>query len=202
MKNKLVRAYWTAWRWPEVYSDSPSVIWASRVIAIVVPLTLLTFTFLTGLAVFGWIAVVLSGLLAVLMVAYTISVFDEEYDTVENYKHWESSLQEYFHGFPAITSVPVIEETRGEWIAYGHIDPEVFLNAIQRILGEICDDPTVPDAYTGREELVEHTTATFLNPARETWGDGIRICEEGERNCFPVTRISIYDRRMEDTNDD
>lgn len=202
MKNKLVRAYWTAWRWPEVYSDSPSVIWVSRAIAIVMPLALLTFTFLTGFAVFGWIAVILSAFLAVLMVAYTISVFDEEYDSVENYKHWESSLQEYFHGFPAITSVPVIEESRGEWIAYGHIDPEVFLNAIQRILDEICDDPTVPDAYTDQEDLVEHTTATFLNPSRETWGDGIRICTEEETNCFPITRISIYDRRMEDTNDD
>jgi hypothetical protein len=192
MKDKLVKAYKAAWKWPEVYTDAPSLIWTSRAIAVLVPLALVALTVVTGIPIFG---VALTGVLAILLVFITIlmtvKIFYPEHDTVEDFQSRESRIKEFFHGFPSITSVPLIEHETDEWIAYGHIPPEEFVAAIQTVITYVTGEEwqaTLPD---GIENSVGHLYATFKNPEESHWGDGLDLCKPSSENCFPITRLEL-----------
>lgn len=190
MKDKFIKAYHTVWRWPEVYSDSSAVIWTSRAIAIAIPLVLIVLTFLTGVPLFGWIV---SGAIAAVIVAAliyaTIRSFYDEYETVESFEVRENRVKEFFHGFPAHTDVPIMENAPGEWIAYGHIPPRDFLAAISTIILHVTEDEERAEYYLGLENQVGQLYATFRNPQEGHWDEGLDYCKPSSEHCFPITRI-------------
>jgi len=189
MKDKIYKAYATAWRWPEVYSKSPSVIWTSRVIAFLVPLALVVLTLVTGAPLFGWAATIfVAGFIALVMVLVTVKMFYEEFDSVEDFQTREAEIKEFFHGFPAITEIPVIENEPDEWIAFGHVEPQAFLSAVQTIIHEVTEDDALVEAYSGLQDSVGHLYARF---AKESyWSEGIELCKQTAEGSFPITRLT------------
>jgi len=191
MKDKLIKAYRTAWRWPEVYSDAPSVIWSSRAIAFLVPLALIVLTLVTGIPVYGLAATgVIAAFVGLVLILTTVKMFYAEFDTVENFESKETRIKEYFHGFPSLTDVPVIEKEPNEWIAYGHVEPQAFICAIQTVLRGVTEDEALIEAYAGLEGSVGHLYAAFVNPEEGHWSEGIELCKLTTENCFPITRIT------------
>lgn len=191
MKDKFIKAYRTAWLWPEVYSNSPSVIWTSRAIAFLVPLALIALTIVTGVPLFGWAATgFIAALVGVIMVFTTVRIFYTEFDSVENFQSREIQIKEFFHGFPAYTAVPVIENTPDEWVAYGHVDPQEFITAIETIIGTVTEDHALVEAYSGLQESVGHLYARFVNPEEGHWSEGIEMCKHTAEDCFPITRLT------------
>lgn len=189
--NKLHRAYVAAWHWPQVYSDSPAVIWTSRAIAFLVPLALIVLTVLTGVPLFGWAATgFTAAFIGFVMILMTVKMFYAEYESVEDFQSREMKVKEYFHGFPALTDVPVIENEPDEWIAYGHVEPLLFISAIQTVIRGVTDDETLVEAYSGLEESVGHGYASFVNPKEGHWGEGIELCKQTATDCFPITRVT------------
>jgi hypothetical protein len=195
MKEKLLKAYWTAWRWPEVYSESKDVLWISRLLAVGIPLSLVILTFATGISVFGWtFSLILAAFVGVALICLTISNFYEEYPTVEDFEAREARIKEFFIGFPSITDIPVIENDPDEWIAFGHIPKTTFLDAICLILYKVTDDGALADSYLAKEDQVEHTYACFKNPREGHWSEGLDFCKIHTKDCFPVTRIEKNDQ--------
>ena len=191
MKDRIIKAYRTAWRWPEVYSNSPAVIWTSRALAFLVPLGLIALTLVTGVPIYGWIATaVIAGVIGISLIALTVKMFYEEFDSVEDFQDREARIKEFFHGFPSITDVPVIENEPNEWVAYGHVEPQAFISAIQKVIGEVTDDQELVGAYEGLQESVGHLYACFVNPKEGHWSEGIEMCKPTGENCFPITRIT------------
>lgn len=192
MQDKILKAYRTAWRWPEVYSDAPSIIWTSRAIAFLVPLGLIALTIITGVPLFGWAA---SGFIAVfiafVLILMTVRMFYEEFDTVENFQSRESRIKDFFTGFPAITPLPIIENEPNEWVAYGHVPPHDFIEAIQSIVLTVTEDAETADQFPKLENSVGHLYASFVNPAEGHWSEGIELCKKSSEDCFPITRLQV-----------
>lgn len=192
MKDKLTKAYVAAWRWPEVYTTAPSVIWTSRAIAVLVPLSLVTLMVITGIPLYGWAATaVLAALLGFVIILATVKIFYQEYDTVEDFQARELRIKEFFHGFPSITDTPLIELEKDEWVAYGHIDPELFIDAIQQVILSATDDIQKATLCSSLKGSVGHLYASFKNPTEEHWSEGIELCKHTTENCFPITRIEL-----------
>lgn len=192
MKDKVAKAYWVAWKWPEVYSDDQWVIWMSRAIAILMPAGLVAMTFLTGVPLLGWAstwAIVAIMILAILVV--TIKLFYTEYHTVEDFDAREARVKEFFHGFPSITSVPLIEHEQGEWIAYGHVDPLEFISAIQLVILTVTEDPEQALVSANLVNSVGHLYATFRNPVEGHWDEGLDLVKHTAENAFPITRVEL-----------
>lgn len=190
MKDKFIKAYHTVWRWPEIYSDSTAVIWTSRGIVIAIPLVLIVLTFLTGVPLFGWAMTgVIAAFVGFALIFTTIRTFYTEYETVESYEAREFRVKEFFHGFPAHTDIPIMENAPGEWIAYGHIDPKVFLSAISTIILHVTEDKERAEYYLGLENQVGQLYATFRNPEEGHWDEGLDFCKPSSEHCFPITRI-------------
>jgi hypothetical protein len=191
-ENRIVKAYTAAWRWPEVYTTSPSLIWTSRAIAVLVPLSLVGLVVLTGVPLFGLAATgVSASLLVLIIILMTVHIFYQEYDTVEDFQSRELRIKEFFHGFPSITDVPLIEHDPGEWIAYGHIPPEEFTTAIRQVLDSVMNHPPKSLQLASLTESVGHLYATFKNPEEGHWGEGINFCKGTAENCFPITRLEL-----------
>ena len=190
MKEKLLKAYRTAWRWPEVYSESKDVLWISRAIAVGIPLSVVLLTFFSGISIFGWtFSLILAAFVGMGLIFLTVANFYEEYPTVEDFEAREARIKDFFIGFPSITDIPVIENDPDEWIAYGHIPKTTFLDAISKILYKVTEDGELADSFLGKEDQVEHTHAHFKNPKEGHWSEGLDFCKEYTKDCFPVTRI-------------
>jgi hypothetical protein len=190
--SKLVKAYTAAWKWPEVYTTSPAIIWTSRAIAVLVPLSLVGLVLITGVPLFGVAATgAIAALLVFIIILMTIHIFYQEYDTVEDFQSREARIKEFFHGFPSITDVPLIEHGEGEWIAYGHIDPTLFLDSIEEVIIEVSGSLNGYGPYYRLEDSVGHLWATFKNPEEGHWAEGIDLCKQTAENCFPITRIEL-----------
>jgi hypothetical protein len=191
-ENRVAKAYTAAWKWPEVYTTSPSLIWTSRAIAVLVPLSLVGLVVVTGLPLFGLAATgVSAAMLVLIIILMTVHIFYQEYETVEDFQSRELRIKEFFHGFPSITDVPLIEHEKGEWIAYGHIPPEQFLDAIEDVIHEVTGSLEGYGPYLRLEESVGHLYATFKNPDEDHWGEGINLCKNTAENCFPITRLEL-----------
>jgi hypothetical protein len=191
-ENRVVKAYTAAWKWPEVYTTSPAIIWTSRAIAVLVPLSLVVLLIVTGLPLFGLAATGVSAVMLVLIIILiTVQVFYQEYDTVEDFQSREARIKDFFHGFPSITDVPLIEHGEGEWIAYGHLPPEEFLDSIEEVITEVSGNLNGYGPYYRLEDSVGHLWATFKNPEEGHWGEGITLCKSTAENCFPITRIEL-----------
>lgn len=189
MKTKLAKAYWTAWRWPEVYTDSVSVIWTSRVLAVALPLGLTLTTLLTGIAAYGIVAAVLvTGILVGVILLVTTHLFYEEHGRVKQYTDMDAQVRSFFLGFPQVTALPIIERRNGEWVSYGHIGKEDFLAAVADILRSVTEDEGLILALTPDPDTVEYQYATFTNPEEDHWDEGIDLCHASVENCFPITR--------------
>lgn len=190
--NKVVKAYWTAWRWPEVYSDDKWVIWMSRIIAIVIPMGIIGLAFLTGLPLLG---LALSGIIASLfgfgIIIVTIKLFYQEYPTVEQFDAREARVKQFFHGFPAHTEIPLIELEPGVWVAYGHVDETEFIEAIRTVVRNVTEDEKIVTLFDDLENSVGHLYATFTNPAEGHWDEGLDLCKHTTEDSFPITRVSI-----------
>ena len=192
MKDKILKAYRTAWRWPEVYSDAPSVIWTSRAIAFLVPLGLIALTIITGVPLFGWAATgFIAVFIAFVLILMTVRMFYEEYDTVENFQSRESRIKDFFTGFPVITQLPIIENGPDEWVAYGHVPPQEFVETIQNIVMTVTEDTEAASQYLELENSVGHLYANFVNPAEGHWSEGIELCTKTTEDCFPITRLQV-----------
>lgn len=190
--NKVVKAYWTAWRWPEVYSDDQWVIWMSRIIAIAIPLGLIGLAFLTGLPLLGFaLSGIVASLFGVGIIFVTIKLFYQEYPTVEKFDAQEARVKAFFHGFPAHTDVPLIELDPGVWVAYGHVEETEFVRAIQTVVLAVTDDPLELIPVMHIEKSVGHLYAIFKNPAEDHWNEGIELCKHTTENCFPITRVEV-----------
>lgn len=190
--SKTAKAYWVAWRWPEVYSDDQWVIWMSRIIAIVIPVGLIALTLLTGIPLFGWpTTIVLACVLALIIVFVTVKLFYEEYHTVESFDAREAQVKQFFHGFPAFTDVPLIELEPGVWVAYGHVPEEQFIEAIRTIVRNVTEDPKIVAVYDNLEKSVGHTYATFRNPDEGHWDEGLDLVKHTTKDCFPITRVEV-----------
>lgn len=191
-ENRVVKAYTAAWKWPEVYTTSPAIIWTSRAIAVLVPLSLVGLVVITGVPLFGLAATgVSAAMLVLIIILMTVHIFYQEYDTVEDFQSREARIKEFFHGFPSITDVPLIEHEKGEWIAYGHIPPDIFLDAIEEVIYEVTGSLDDYGPYYKLEDSVGHLYATFKNPQEGHWSEGITLCKNSAENCFPITRIEI-----------
>lgn len=190
--NKLVKAYWTAWRWPEVYSEDKWVIWLSRFIAIVIPISIVALAFITGVPLLG---VPAAGTIALLMglgmLWVTIKLFYHEYPTVENFDAQEARVKEFFHGFPSITDVPLIELDPGIWVAYGHVDEETFVEAIREVVRNVTEDDEIVAIYNDMGKSVGHLYAAFKNPSEDHWDEGLDLCKSNKENSFPITRLEV-----------
>jgi hypothetical protein len=192
LKDKLGKAYWVAWKWPEVYSDDVWVIWLSRVIAIVMPAGLIALTLLTGVPLLGWAATgVIAALLGLIIIVVTVRLFYQEYGTVEEFEARELRVKEFFHGFPALTDIPLIELEPGVWVAYGHIDESEFIDAIQTVVFAVTDDPLELVPLLDMEKSVGHLHAVFRNPEEDHWDEGIDLCKHTALDCFPITRVEV-----------
>lgn len=190
--NKVAKAYWTAWRWPEVYSDDKWVIWLSRIIAIAIPAGLIALAFLTGLPLLGFaVSGIVASLFGLGIIVVTIKLFYQEYPTVEDFDAREARVKEFFHGFPSITAVPLIEHEQGEWVAYGHVPPEEFISAIQLIILTVTDDPEQAIVSADLVNSVGHLYATFSNPKEGHWDEGLDLCKHTAENAFPITRVKL-----------
>lgn len=194
MKDKLIKAYTAAWKWPEVYTTAPSVIWTSRAIAVLIPLGLVALTIVTGVPLFGWaITAVLVALLSFVIILTTVKIFYPEHDSVEDFQSREARVKEFFHGFPSITDIPLIELERNEWVAYGHIPPKEFTTAITEVILYAAEDHDRSKAFQPMqlEESVGHLYATFKFPEEEHWSEGLDLCKATTENCFPITRLEL-----------
>jgi hypothetical protein len=192
MKEKLIKTYRTAWRWPEVYSNSSAVIWTSRAIAFLVPLALIGLTVVTGVPIYGWAATgFVAAFIGFVMIMSTVYMFYDEFDSVEDFETREARIKEYFNGFPAHTDLRLIEHEPNEWIAYGHVQPQEFISAIQTVLAAVTEDKALIDAYGGLQESVGHLYATFVNPEEGHWGEGLELCKHTVEDCFPITRLTL-----------
>jgi ABC-type uncharacterized transport system fused permease/ATPase subunit len=192
--NKVVKAYWTAWRWPEVYSEDKWVIRLSRLIAIVIPISIVALAFLTGVPLLGLAAAgFVSAVMALGIILITINLFYQEYPTVENFDAQEARIKEFFHGFPKITTVPLIELEKDEWVAYGHVDPKDFTIAITQVILYAAEDHDRSKAFDpmGLNDSVGHLYATFKNPEEGHWEEGINLCKNTTENSFPITRLQL-----------
>lgn len=191
MKDKVIKAYRTAWLWPEVYTNSSAVIWTSRAIAFLVPLALIALTIVTGVPLLGWaVTGIVAALVGFIMILMTVQTFHPEFDSVEDFQSRETRIKDFFHGFPAYTEVPVIENTPNEWVAYGHVDPQTFVTAIQTVIRHVTEDEVLVDAYEGLQESVGHLYARFVNPNEGHWSEGIEMCKPTGEDCFPITRLT------------
>lgn len=192
MKDKLIKAYRTAWRWPEVYSNSPSVIWTSRALAFLVPAALIALTIITGVPLFGLLATIfLATLIGLLLVIVTVKMFYSEFHTVENFQSRETKIKEFFHGFPALTDVPVIENEPDEWVAYSHVEPLEFISAVRTVIQAVTEDEELLSSYDGLQGSVGHLYARFINPEEEHWSEGLELCKPTAEDCFPITRLTL-----------
>jgi ABC-type uncharacterized transport system fused permease/ATPase subunit len=192
MRDKLIKAYKTAWRWPQVYTSSAAVIWTSRAIVVLIPLSLVVLTIITGIPAIGVVATgILAFAICCVLIFATVRVFYQEYETVEDFQARENRVKEFFHGFPSITSTPLIEHEKGEWIAYGHIPAEQFIADIQLILQSVTDDPEKYTIPPERVNSVGHLYASFTNPAEGHWDEGLTLCKPSFENCFPITRLEL-----------
>lgn len=192
MKDKIVKAYRAAWRWPEVYSESPAVIWASRAIAIVIPLALVVLIFITSLPIIGlYGAIAVTAFISLSIVVITVESFYHEYESVEEFEARSARIKEFFHGFPSITSVPLIEYEPGDWIAYGHVDPKEFIEAIQTVIYEATGEADTADKFINLEDSVGHGQARFTNQDEKYWGQGLELCKPSSEHCFPITRVTV-----------
>lgn len=190
--TRVVKAYTAAWKWPEVYTTSPSLIWTSRAIAVAVPLSLVALTIITGVPLFGLAATgFMASLLVLIIILMTVQIFYKEYPTVEDFQSRENRIKEFFHGFPSITPVPLIEHEPGEWIAYGHIPPEEFTTAIREVLDVVMNNPPKSQQLDSLTGSVGHLYASFKNPSESNWSDGLTLCKPTAENCFPITRLSL-----------
>ena len=166
------------------------MIWTSRAIAFLVPLALIALTVITGIPLFGLLTSLLIGaIVALVMVLLTVVMFYKEFGSVEDFKSRELRVKEFFHGFPAYTDVPVIENQPNEWVAYGHVDPQEFITAIQTVLEHVTEDEAQVEAYDGLQESVGHLYAHFVNPKEGHWSEGIELCKPSAEGCFPITRL-------------
>lgn len=191
MKDKLIKAYKTAWRWPEVYSSSHASIWSSRALAFLLPIALIIITVITGFPVLGWAATaIIASFFGLVMVFATVKMFYQEYNSVENFQSREAQVKEFFHGFPALTDVPVIENEPNEWVAYGHVDPQDFLLAVQTVIRAVTEDETLVGAYEGLQGSVGHLYARFANAEKGHWSEGLELCKPSAEDCFPITRLT------------
>lgn len=192
MKTKLIKAYSTAWRWPEVYSEAPSIVWASRAIAIVLPLVIIVLTFTSGVPLFGWTTTaIIAGLIGIALIITTVRMFYTEYEDIEDFEVREKRIKEFFHGFPAHTSVPLIEYEPGEWVAYGHVPPHEFIEAIQTVVLHVTGAEVIADRFAFLEGSVGHLYACFKNPEEAHWSDGLNLCKPSEAESFPITRVEL-----------
>jgi len=192
MKDKITKAYWTAWRWPEVYTDSKSLIWISRSISFAIPLLVILLVFITILPVAGLLlSCIIAGAVGIALGAFMISLFYGEHTEVEDYDARQARIKEFFHGFPAITDVALIESERNDWIAYGHVDPKLFIASIQAVVWKVTEDPVVTDSFLGKEESVGHLYAVFHNPKEGHWDEGLEFCKPSKEDCFPITRLQL-----------
>jgi hypothetical protein len=194
MKEKLFKAYTAAWKWPEVYTTSPSIIWISRAIAVLIPVGLIALTFLTGIPAFGLAKTLLvTAIIAFVIVLTTIKIFYQEYETVEDFASRETRIKEFFHGFPSITDVPLIELERNEWVAFGHIPPKEFVTAIGEVIIYASEDHDRSKAFEvlTLENSVGHLYASFKFNDEEHWSEGLDLCKPTAENCFPITRLEL-----------
>lgn len=191
-KLKLKKAYWVAWKWPEVYSDDTWVIWLSRMIAIAMPAGLVALTLLTGIPLLGWAATgVLAAFLVLAIILLTVRLFYQEYPTVEEFEAQGARVKQFFHGFPAITNIPMIELEPDEWVAYGHVDPVEFVSAVQLIIHTATGDYDKAHISATMVDSVGHLHATFRNPAEGHWDEGIDLCKHTTEGSFPITRLNL-----------
>lgn len=190
MKDKIIKSYRAAWKWPEVYTRDPLLIWASRCIVFLIPAALVVITIVTGVPLYGWIATGLFVLLVILgLIGITINLFYPEYDAVKDFQTREERIKQFFHGFPQHTDIPLIEYETNEWISYGHVAPKDFLDAIGTVIYKVTEDPELADDYLGLEDSVGHLYATFRNPAEGHWDEGLDLCKPSAEDCFPITRV-------------
>jgi hypothetical protein len=192
MKDKISKAYWVAWKWPEVYSDDQWVIWVSRVIAILMPAGLVALTIVTAVPLLGWPATwLIVSVMVLAILTITIKLFYSEHSTVEDFDAREARVKDFFHGFPAYTDVPLIELEPGIWVAYGHVPEDEFINAIQTVVRNVTEDEEIVARYAHLEQSVGHAHATFRNPAEGHWDEGIDLCKHTAKDAFPVTRVEV-----------
>lgn len=190
MRSKVVKAYSTAWRWPEVYSESPAIIWTSRIISIVIPLILIGLTFLTGVPLFGWgITALIATFVAAGLIVVMVKTFYVEFESVEDHETRQNRIKEFFHGFPSLTPVPLIEYEPGAWVAYGHVPPQEFIEAIQTVILHVTEDQALADRFAALEPSVGHLYACFTE--EDHWSAGLNLCKPSERESFPITRIEL-----------
>lgn len=190
MKDKLIKTYRTAWRWPEAYGESKDLIWTGRVLTIAVPVGLTVLAFVSSLTLYGLVpALLLAAFVALGMVTITVCLFHEEYPTVEEFEIHEDRIKNFFHGFPKYTDIPLIENGDREWVAYGHVDPFKFVTAISTILRDVEDDPDAAEHVLWLEDRVEYHYARFNNPLEDLWNEGITLCTDDTTRCFPITRV-------------
>jgi hypothetical protein len=187
-----MKTYATVWRWPEVYTSDPLVIWASRIIAIGIPVALVLLTIITGIPLLGWVA---TGVVALFLITgiilATVKMFYTEYETVESFQTREARIKQFFHGFPTLTDIPLIEYEKDEWISYGHVPPKEFLDAISTVVYKASEDAERADSYLGLEDSVGHLHATFRDPREGHWDEGLDLCKASEEGSFPITRITL-----------
>jgi hypothetical protein len=175
-----------------VYTTAPSLIWVSRVIAFLVPLSLVVLVFITFIPWVGLTgALAFSILLAIVIIVATVQIFYQEYDSVEDFQTREQRIKEFFHGFPYLTDVPLIENEPGEWIAFGHIPPDQFIEAIRTVLDDVMNHPPVSQHLVTLTDSVGHLYATFKNPEEDHWSEGITLCKHTAVDCFPITRLEL-----------
>ena len=191
MLKKITTAFWTAWRWPEVYTNTKSILWASRTLVLGLPIALLTVTMLAGMSLYGLpAAIILTLALFVAMLIGLVRMFYCEHEIVEVYSEMDNRVKDYFLGFPEITALPIVERRNGEWISYGHVEKEEFLNAIYDIISSVTKHEDVVEMLTPDPETFEQTFGAFVNPDRDHWDEGIEVCRASKEACFPITRAT------------
>lgn len=192
MKDKVSKAYWVAWKWPEVYTDDPWVLWMSRAIAILMPAGLIALTILTGVPLVGWQwTTVIICVMTFAIIFAMIRLFYDEYHTVEDFDTREARIKDFFHGFPAYTDVPLTELEPGVWVAYGHVAEDEFIKAIRTVVRNVTEDETIVATFNDLEKSVGHTYATFHNPTEGHWDEGLELCKHTAAKCFPITRVEV-----------
>jgi hypothetical protein len=186
--RKLLTAYKVAWRWPEVGND-PKGVFFSRYIAYFIPAGFLVMTFLYAYTLAGiWPALIVTAVVGGILALATTYLFYEEHAAVERQEEDTKRVNEFFYARHA-SPFPLIEYNRNEWVAYGHINPDLFITTVQDVILTATENKEAAEAYDGKIGEVRHLHAHFLNATTDE--EVIAVHPAPHDRSFPITHLKL-----------
>lgn len=185
MRKRIRKAIKASWRLPETLYASRFLVLLSRSIIV---LTALVVPLVASISFFTFLSYTYAVCAAALVVCITIlaltSIFSPDYWQIREHEKMEKKIMSYFPGFPLITSLNLVEDEKNVWLAYGHVQKEVMVQDVFKIVlelsgGDLSQDDNTPEP--------EYLYAKFSKKSSTV----IEMCHKDSIQCFPITRLDI-----------